>query len=54
MKHPTHHIFEFTPESLGAWCESRRMPTFRGKQVLEWVYEKGVVEPAAMTNLSKL
>ncbi|MCE7973914.1 MAG: 23S rRNA (adenine(2503)-C(2))-methyltransferase RlmN [Leptolyngbya sp. PLA1] len=54
MKHPTHHIFEFTPESLGAWCESRRMPKFRGKQVLEWVYEKGVIDPGAMTNLSKL
>lgn len=54
MKHPTHHIFEFTPESLAAWCESRRMPTFRGTQVLEWVYEKGVFDPGAMTNLSRL
>ncbi|MDX2130490.1 MAG: 23S rRNA (adenine(2503)-C(2))-methyltransferase RlmN [Planctomycetota bacterium] len=54
MKHPENHIFEFTPETLGAWCEQRRMPRFRGKQVLEWVYEKGVADPAAMTNLSKL
>ncbi|MFZ2873157.1 MAG: 23S rRNA (adenine(2503)-C(2))-methyltransferase RlmN [Phycisphaerales bacterium] len=54
MKHPTQHIFEFTPESLGAWCETRRMPKFRGKQILEWVYEKGTIDPGAMSNLSKL
>ena len=30
------------------------MPTFRAKQILEWVYEKGVCEPEKMSNLSKL
>lgn len=54
MKHPTHHIFDFTPDALAAWCEARRMPRFRAAQVLEWVYAKGVVDPAAMSNLSKL
>ncbi len=29
------------------------MPAFRGRQLLEWVYAKGVVDPEAMTNLSK-
>jgi 23S rRNA (adenine2503-C2)-methyltransferase len=29
------------------------MPAFRAKQILEWVYERGVADPAAMTNLSK-
>lgn len=29
------------------------MPRFRAKQVLEWVYAKGVADPAAMTNLSQ-
>lgn len=28
------------------------MPRFRAKQVLEWVYAKGVADPLAMTNLS--
>jgi len=54
MKHPEHHIFEFTPDTLADWCESRRMPKYRGKQVLEWVYDKGVIDPAKMSNLSKL
>lgn len=29
------------------------MAPFRGKQILEWVYEKGVCDPALMSNLSK-
>jgi 23S rRNA (adenine2503-C2)-methyltransferase len=47
------HIFEHTPESLSQWCERVNMPAFRAKQVLEWVYLKGVIDPAAMSNLSK-
>jgi 23S rRNA (adenine2503-C2)-methyltransferase len=30
------------------------MATFRAKQILEWVYEKGVADPGQMSNLSKL
>lgn len=52
MKHPTNHIFEFTPDTLAAWCVEHGMPKFRAKQILEWVYEKGVVDPMQMTNLS--
>ncbi len=47
------HIFEHTPESLSQWCERVNMPAFRAKQVLEWVYLKGIIDPAAMSNLSK-
>jgi len=53
VKPPTDHIFEQTPETLTAWCVSRGMPKFRGGQILEWVYEKGVIDPTLMTNLSK-
>jgi 23S rRNA (adenine2503-C2)-methyltransferase len=52
LRHPEHHIFGFTPETLAAWCGERGLASFRAKQVLEWVYGKGVVEPAEMTNLS--
>jgi 23S rRNA (adenine2503-C2)-methyltransferase len=48
------HFFDFTPETLGAWCESQRMPAFRAKQIMEWVYAKGVIDPMAMSNLSQL
>lgn len=52
MKHPADHIFAHTPESLAAWCNDRGMPTFRAKQILDWVYAKGVADPRLMTNLS--
>ncbi len=51
MKHPEHHIFEFDPESLRTWCVERGWPKFRAQQVLDWVYDKGVADPHAMTNL---
>lgn len=53
MRHPTSHIFEHTPETLTAWCAQRGMPAFRATQIMEWVYRRGVVDPAQMTNLSK-
>ncbi len=53
MQSPSNHIFEHTPETLARWCESVSMPKYRAKQILEWVYEKGITDPAAMTSLSK-
>ncbi|MBL4591427.1 MAG: 23S rRNA (adenine(2503)-C(2))-methyltransferase RlmN [Phycisphaerales bacterium] len=52
MNHPESHFFDFTPQTLKAWCADHAMKPFRAKQILEWVYEKNVVDPAAMTNLS--
>ena len=42
-------FFEFTPESLGEWCNERHLAPFRAKQILEWVYVKNVIDPAQMT-----
>ncbi|MBM4107602.1 MAG: 23S rRNA (adenine(2503)-C(2))-methyltransferase RlmN [Phycisphaerae bacterium] len=53
MRHPVMHIFEQTPETLAEWCRARGMAHFRAAQVLEWVYGTGVVDPAAMSNLSR-
>lgn len=53
MRHPRDHIFEFDPETLAAWCTQRGMAGFRAKQILEWVYQKGIADPAQMTSLSK-
>lgn len=47
------HIFEFTPESLAAWLSQRGTQAFRARQILEWVYDKNVIDPEKMTNLSK-
>jgi 23S rRNA (adenine2503-C2)-methyltransferase len=54
MRHPPAHIFEHTPDSLREWCAARRMPPFRVSQILRWAYEKRVIDPALMSNLSSL
>jgi 23S rRNA (adenine2503-C2)-methyltransferase len=53
MEHPKHHIFDFTPATMADWCLERGLPKFRAKQVMEWVYLKGVADPEQMSNLSK-
>ena len=53
MRAPVDHIFHHTPETLGEWFDRRGLPPFRAKQVLDWVYRKGVVDPGAMSNLAK-
>lgn len=52
VRHPIDHIFQHTKDSLEAWCVERQLPKFRAGQILEWVYAKGIGDPAAMTSLS--
>lgn len=52
MKLDRAHFFEFTPESLRVWFEERNLKAFRAKQVVQWVYERRVLDPKEMTNLS--
>jgi 23S rRNA (adenine2503-C2)-methyltransferase len=54
MKSPESHIFEQTPQSMEQWAESVGIPKYRAAQILEWIYQKGVIDPALMSNLSKL
>jgi 23S rRNA (adenine2503-C2)-methyltransferase len=51
---PSHarHVFALTPETLGSWCVEHGMPRFAARQILDWVYVKGVVNPLEMTNIS--
>ena len=53
MRPPTDHIFHHTPDTLREWCKARGLTPFRADQILDWVYAKGVVDPAAMSNLGK-
>jgi len=46
-------FFEFDAAGLEAWCGARGMPKFASKQLMDWVYGKGVVDIDRMTNLSK-
>lgn len=47
------HFFDFTPESLTAFAIERGLPKYLTAQLLDWVYRKGVVDIAAMSNISK-
>jgi 23S rRNA (adenine2503-C2)-methyltransferase len=47
------HFFDLTPDSLKAFCAQHDMPGFVSAQLMDWVYQKGVVDPAAMSNISR-
>ena len=45
-------FFDLAPGELDAQVARLGWPSFRGKQVRDWVYNKLVINPAEMTNLS--
>lgn len=47
------HILGETPESVGPWLEAAGEPTFRAKQIFEWVYRRRAESFEAMSNLPK-
>ncbi len=46
------HFFDLSRDDLRQRCADWGLPVFRATQVLEWVYRHGIIDPAAMTNLS--
>ncbi len=44
-------VLELTPDELAAAVRAAGQPDFRAKQIAEWIYDKGVADPAEMTNL---
>lgn len=46
-------LFDLDPGALRDWCVAEGLPPFAATQILDWVYRKGVTDPAAMTNLSR-
>lgn len=47
------HFFDTNPQSLIAHCEIHSMPKYVAAQLLDWVYRKNIIDPAAMTNISQ-
>jgi 23S rRNA (adenine2503-C2)-methyltransferase len=45
------NLLDMTPEELAGEIESLGQPTYRARQLRDWVYHKGVTDPALMTNL---
>lgn len=44
---------DLTLEELKTWCESQGEKSFHAKQIIEWVYERGVLDWKQMSNLKK-
>lgn len=48
----TRFLLDETIDSLKEWLQSTGEPSFRAKQILEWVWEKGETSISKMTNIS--
>ncbi len=46
-------FFDYGREGLADWFQAHGQPAFRAVQVLRWVYNRGVTDPAEMTDLPK-
>jgi len=46
------HIFDLTPDELAEHVAAWGLARFRAKQVLRWVYRRGLADPWQMTDLS--
>ena len=47
------YFFDLDPDGLEEIVRSLGLPAYRAKQILEWVFAHGVVDPGAMTSLSR-
>lgn len=47
------HLCNMTLEELSLWLHNQGFPSFHAKQIVEWVYQKGIVTWEQMTNLPK-
>ena len=52
MENTKKDIRALTKEELIQFFESHHMPSFRGKQVYQWLWQKGVHDFDSMTNLT--
>lgn len=47
------HIFSFDTATLKSTMKEAGIPAFRASQILDWVYNKGVINPEEMSNIGK-
>ncbi len=47
------HIFDLDPDQLRQHIQAWGLPAYRADQVLQWLYQRHVVEPDLMANISK-
>lgn len=47
------NAFDFSSEEWKQWFTNRKFPSYSANQVVQWIYEKYVLDPLQFTNLSK-
>lgn len=52
-RRPPTNVFDLDPETFRDWADRHDLPKYLGDQVIRWIYEKGELDPARMTDLSK-
>ncbi len=52
-KTPVRSLIGYTPDAIGELFSSWKEPSYRAKQLLQWVYERGATSYDVMTNLSQ-
>ena len=50
--HSTKWALDLSPQEWHEWCLSKGFPPFLAKQIVDWIYQKGVLNPQKFTNLS--
>ena len=50
---PLPHILDYSSKQLADWLEVQRLPAFRQRQILGWIYERRVESFDAMSDLPK-
>ena len=50
---PPSHPIARLPEEWVEWMRANGEPTYRGKQVFDWIHRQGVLDPDEMSNLPK-
>lgn len=44
--------YDLSHEDWKSWARENGLPAFSASQIVQWIYEKGVIDPAEFTNLS--
>jgi 23S rRNA (adenine2503-C2)-methyltransferase len=50
---PRRPLSALTAEELDVFLRERGLPAYRGRQLRQWLWKKGVLDYAGMTDLSK-
>ncbi|HAE86609.1 TPA: 23S rRNA (adenine(2503)-C(2))-methyltransferase RlmN, partial [Candidatus Marinimicrobia bacterium] len=48
-----HSLKDLLPEEMETWAQSKGYPSYKGRQLAQWIFQKGVDDPDSMHTLPK-